>query len=838
MTSDQTPTTGDSTGHDRFEQQRERLRLAILEQIATGQRLTTILESIVRTVEQEFVDCRCSILLLDKTGRRLQHGAAPSLPEFYNQAVHGVEIGPGVGSCGTAAYTNQRVIVADVESHPYWAPYRDLARQAGFRACWSEPIVSSTGKVLGTFALYHALPHTPTDRELDSITQSALLASIAIERMQAEEEVLNSQRMLRMVLDNIPQGVFWKDRDSRYLGCNRVVAQAFGLDAPERIIGLNDYQLLGLTPEQADFFIAKDREVMVANRPQLGIIEQATLADGSRIWMETNKVPMLDAEGRVVGVLGTWQDITERKRAEEILRASQQKLTGIAATMPQILYVFDILDQSVVYSNRETWQDLGYSAEEAAQFGPQGVMTLLHPDDQARLPQLLARWDHAAVGDVLEVEYRLLDHAGQWRWYLGRETIYQRDAQGRVREIIGTMQDITERKQAEEERRRLDAQLQHTQKLESLGVLAGGIAHDFNNLLTGILGYSDLALRELSADSPARHFIHEAVNGARRAAELTRQMLAYSGKGRFVVQPLNLSALTEDLFRLLEISISKKCVMKFNLMPNLPAIEADPAQVRQIIMNLIINASEAIGEQSGVIAVTTGVRHCDREFLAETSLTDLLPAGLYVYLEVADTGSGMDAETRAKIFDPFFTTKFTGRGLGLSAVLGIVRGHRGTIRCSSELGKGTTFQVFFPATPLAARALESRPTGEADWRGRGSVLVIDDEQTVRSLARQMLEEMGFTVWTAADGQEGLDVFRTRGEEIRLVLLDMTMPRLDGEETFRELRRLRDDVRVILSSGFNEQIATSRFAGQGLAAFLQKPYRFEELLAVVRKVLQG
>jgi len=523
------------------------------------------------------------------------------------------------------------------------------------------------------------------------------------DRKRAEDANDSARRMLQLVLDHIPQGVFWKDRNSKFIGCNKIVAKAHGFENPTDLHDLDDRQFPGVTPEQAAHFLRSDRAVMEANQPIYNMLEPLTLADGRSIWIETTKVPLQDGPGKVIGILGTWQDVTERKRLAE-------------------------------------------------------------------------------------------------------------------------------------ERQRFETQLQHTQKLESLGVLAGGIAHDFNNLLTSVLGFADLALLELPRESTARDHIAAAADGARRAAELTNQMLAYSGKGRFVVETLDVSAIVENLTRLLQITISKKCAVKFNLAPDLPLIEADAAQVRQIVMNLIINASEAIGDHSGAIAVTTGVMHCDRAYLSKTYLDDNLEAGEYVFIEVADTGIGMSEETQARIFDPFFTTKFTGRGLGLSAVLGIVRGHKGALKCYSELSKGTTFKVLFPSTSLPALMNPPRNATEAPWQGEGLALVVDDEESIRSLARRMLEAMGFKVLTAADGREGVEVFRLHADKLRFVLLDMTMPKLDGEETFREMRRIRSDVKAILTSGYNEQTATSRFAGKGLAAFIQKPYGFADLREVIRKAI--
>lgn len=309
-------------------------------------------------------------------------------------------------------------------------------------------------------------------------------------------------------------------------------------------------------------------------------------------------------------------------------------------------------------------------------------------------------------------------------------------------------------------------------------------------------------------------------------------MLAYAGKGHVHIEPLDLSQLVSDVTRLLEISISKSCVLKYELLPNLPSIVADAAQMSQMIMNLVINASEAIGSHSGVILVSMGVVNCDRAYLADTYLDEDLPEGLYVSLCVSDNGAGMSAATRARIFEPFFTTKFTGRGLGLAALLGIVRSHKGAIKVESELGTGTTFRLLFPAAGPVPNGTAAPEPSAAEWRGKGTVLLIDDEESVRGLAHQMLERMGFVVQEAANGREAVNFFRANAAQICLILLDLTMPHMDGRATFRELRRIRTDLPVILMSGHSEQTAASRFSGRGLAGFIQKPFRFEQLRTVV------
>ena len=403
--------------------------------------------------------------------------------------------------------------------------------------------------------------------------------------------------------------------------------------------------------------------------------------------------------------------------------------------------------------------------------------------------------------------------------------------------VISVVRDITERKRAEEEHRKLEAKIQHSQKLESLGVLAGGIAHDFNNLLVGILGNIDLALMKLSPTAPGRQEIHDAVETAQRAANLCKELLAYSGKGRFVVQAVDVSKVVQEMSHLLEITISKKTVLKYVLAPDLPAIEADVTQIRQVVMNLITNAAEAVDGGKGAITVSTSAMNCTPAYLKGTFLDENQSKGRYVYFEVADNGHGMDEETKARIFDPFFTTKSAGRGLGLAAVLGIVRGHRGAIKVYSESGQGTTVKVLFPCTELPAVETIRRELDVTNWRGSGTVLAVDDEETILNLLGLILEEAGFKVLKARDGEEAVELYRRRADDITLVVLDMAMPRMNGEETFRELRLINPDVRVILSSGYNEQDATIRFVGKGLAAFIQKPYRVSDFLAKVRDVLE-
>ncbi len=397
--------------------------------------------------------------------------------------------------------------------------------------------------------------------------------------------------------------------------------------------------------------------------------------------------------------------------------------------------------------------------------------------------------------------------------------------------------EIAERKRAEEERRNIEARMLQTQKLESLGVLAGGIAHDFNNLLVSVLGNAGIALSAVGPKAPVRETLMQIELAAVRAADLTRQLLAYSGRGRFVLERVDMSRLVEEISGLLATVVSKKASVRLLLSRDLPPIEGDATQVRQIAMNLITNASDALGEASGTITVRTGVARPDRASLAHSFLDD--GGAECVFLEVEDSGSGMVEATRTRIFDPFFTTKFTGRGLGLAAALGIVRAHHGAIDVRSEPGRGTTVRVFLPPLAPDAAAAAPPPAARKVPRAKGgpaSVLVVDDDEAARRVTARILEGEGYRVLTAGDGVDALEIYRKRGAEVGLVLLDLTMPGLGGAEVFAELRRIRPSVRVVLMSGFDEVDVSARFAAGALVGFLHKPYRVEELIARVREAL--
>lgn len=644
-----------------------------------------------------------------------------------------------------------------------------------------------------------------------------------VERWRVEKKLRETEEKHGSMLRSLPDHISMMDRDLNIMWANDVAKRVFGDD----IIGKKCYEVYHGVREPCE-----PCSVRAAFEDGHGHSHetQVETPDGKTLdFACTANVALYNDDGTPVSVIEISRNVTERREQEKRLHFTSftvERASDAAFWMGE--------DAGFVYVNQAACRSLGYTRDE--------LLRMTVPDVDPDLPPEVwpDHWKEVKRKKTFSIEshYRKKDGT-----VFPVEIAVNYINFGGKEYNCAFVRDMTERKRTEEERLSLERQVQHSQKLESLGVLAGGIAHDFNNLLTAILGNADLALHELSPHAPARGNIKEIEKTSRRAAELAKQMLAYSGKGRFVIEPIYLNELVDEMAHLLAVSVSKKAVLKYNFAENLPVFDGDATQIRQVIMNLITNASEAIGDKSGVIALSTGAMDCDGAYLKDIRINEYLPEGTYVYIEVADTGCGMDSATIDKIFDPFFTTKFTGRGLGMSAVLGIVNGHKGAINTYSEVGKGTTFKVLFPAAqpPEGKRGTVRAKPGTEDagvLDCTGTILLVDDEETVCVVGKQMLEHMGFTVLTAADGCAALDVFRDHSDEIVCVLLDLTMPHMDGEDTFRELRRIRPSVNVILCSGYNEQDATQRFTGKGLSGFIQKPYTMDELTEKLRDTLSG
>ncbi len=545
-----------------------------------------------------------------------------------------------------------------------------------------------------------------------------------------------------------------------------------------------------------------------------------------QVWYEVTAYPAGD------GLVAILRDITDEKRSLEDRRRTEQTMRLAQETANIGSFTRDLRVRHSEWSEqlfRLLALEPGGIDPNVADRDP--LQSFVHPDDR---PSVRDTWKRALItGRTESVRHRVVRRDGELRVFEANmlAVLDQNDEPDRM---VGTVRDVTDELRADRERMQLESQMQQAQKLESLGVLAGGIAHDFNNLLVGILGNASLALLDLPPESAVRHSVAEIEQAAQRAAELTRQLLAYAGKGRFVVEPVDCSQVVREMTALLRTAVSRNAQVSLSLSDNLPPVEADVTQLRQVVMNLITNASDALPEQGGMIYLHTGSQAVDADYLLSCVPGSDIAPGAFVYIEVRDDGRGMDDITRAKIFDPFFTTKFTGRGLGLAATLGIVRGHRGAIRVDSQPGKGTAIKLLFPAgVGSVATAEVPAPTS---WQGSGELLVVDDEPSVRAVSRALLHRRGFTVAEAHGGRDAVALVTAEPTRFRLVLLDLTMPDMGGEETFRELRRVAPLLKVILMSGYNEQEVTRQFVGRGLAAFLQKPFRAEELDAAVRRVL--
>ena len=516
--------------------------------------------------------------------------------------------------------------------------------------------------------------------------------------------------------------------------------------------------------------------------------------------------------------LMAFEDITERKRAAEARyrRLFESARDGIVLVDAETGELFDL--------NPFTERLLGYRREEL-------VGTKVWELEPLRdVPRIRAAIAQIRERGVLRFEDLTLQTKDCREVQV--EMVANVYKEGRRSAIQFNLRDVGERKKFEHE-------LQETQRLESLGLLAGGIAHDFNNLLTGIMGFASLALSEITADQPGRGYLRQIVEASERAAFLTRQMLAYAGRGRFVSATIDLGEFIREISALLRTSIPRSVELNLDLAPQLPPVEVDPSQIQQVIMNLIINGAEAIGEGApGRVIIRTSVRELDARQAAEFFQGEPAEPGTYVQLEVIDNGAGMDEATRARIFDPFFTTKFVGRGLGLAAVQGIVKGHRGVIRVQSAPGKGTSFLILLPASHRKSAAPQAAEEPDARSLPSGLVaLVIDDEPTVRSLAQGVLSRAGIKVMTAENGAVGIDLFREHNPIISVVILDLQMPVMGGEEALKRLREINPRIPVILSSGFDESEAQRRFSSLSPARFLQKPYTAERLAAAVAETVR-
>ena len=682
-----------------------------------------------------------------------------------------------------------------------------------FAELLSEPRGARTITVRGRHGdgTWHWMQSTGTNL-LDDPSVGALVTNFrdVTQQRRAAEMLHKSERLFKALVDYSSEGLLVLDADGKItLSGPSVLGYA-----REQWLGREPFEIIH--PDDREHVQRALAEVLPGPGAAIKVEFRAQHASGSWCWMEAVARNLL-ADPDVSGLVVNYRDITARKQFEQGLqeRAELLELAHDAILSLQ-------LDGTIEFWNRGAEDLYGWTREEA-----RGQIS--HRLFQTKFPESLEEVHRKLLAfGGWQGELEQVSKSGAHLTVASRWAV-RRDASGRPNGFLEINRDITERKQMED-------QLRHTQKLESIGVLAGGVAHDFNNLLTGIMGNASLLLDSIAGKD--RDLLLNVLDGAEKAANLTRQLLAYAGKGRYLIEPLNLSTVVSGLANLLRTTIPKHVHLRLDLDPEVPLIEADAAQIHQVIMNLVINGAEAIPEGSdGTVLVTTKRQSVDENYIRQALSGDEVRAGEYVAVEVHDTGSGMAPEVQARIFDPFFTTKFTGRGLGLSAVLGIIRSHRGVIKVYSAPGRGTTFKLLFPAHH-GSRRVSAGPVEAQVVPNSGVILVVDDEDVVLRTASSVLQKAGYKVVTASNGREAVDALRNSEAAISAVLLDMTMPVLSGEATLRELRAIHPTIPVILSSGYNEVEAIQRFSGKGLAGFLQKPYTARTLLEVLQKVLPG
>lgn len=646
------------------------------------------------------------------------------------------------------------------------------------------------------------------------------------QHLEAEKAALESSQMLKLVLDHMPAFVFWKDRNSVYLGCNNLFATNAGLSSPEEIVGLTDLDLPWKS-EEAENYRADDRRVMETGIPKLNYEETQHTSDGRVTAVRTSKIPLRNPDGRVVGVLGTFEDITEQKRALQMLAETEAKYRCLVEG--SLVGVYLIQHGRFVYVNGCMAEVFGYREEEMVGRPAEDFVV---PEDRALV---IANVQKRESGEVQSIRYAVRGLRKDGRKInlevLGTRTIYNGQPA-----VIGSLLDVTERNRAEEEQSTLRQHLQQAQKMEAVGQLAGGIAHDFNNILGIINGYSEILLRDPQIRETARTSIQEILTAGERAASLTRQLLAFSRNLVLTPNLLNLNVVVEEIDRMLRRLIGEEIEVSALLDPNLELVRADQTQIEQVLLNFYINARDAMPE-GGRITIETANVDVD-EMLAAQHFP--MSPGRYVRVTVTDTGTGMDKETLPHVFEPFFTTKepSRGTGLGLAMVYGIVKQSGGHVWACSEVGRGTTFFVYLPTANEDAQAHDQEIRTREIIRGSETILLVEDVAPLRGLLRKVVEDSGYTVLEAEDGERAIQIANEFKGRISLLLTDVSLPKIKGPAVAKILRLRRTGLRVLFVSGHPDTaIAPDGVLLHG-AAFLQKPFTADALVRKIRELLDA
>ena len=811
----------------------------LLLMIASGASLEATLNALSLAIESHFGNLLCSVLLAEEDGDSLQYGAGPSLTDSFRLATKIVPIRDSVGSCGTAAFRRELVVVEDIRLDPLWNDFREMARLAELVACWSTPIINANGQLLGTFAIYKREPSRPTPEHLQFLELATQIAIIAINKERQDKTLRDRKRELRLIADAVPGPIGRLDTDFRFLFVNEFYTNLTGKPR-ELLIGQHISDVLG------EHFYEKLRPfaIRAINGEAVCFELQHTDSQSETSTSLIHLIPEMDLEQNVIGFFIVGSDTTEFRKAQAEREEALVRLEKIAKEVPGVVFQFRLRPDgtSCLPYASEGIRELYSIAPEDLQQDAAHLFAMHHPDDQAKMDESIRK--SAREQSPWKQEFRLLTKDGRTRWISGN-SIPEREPDGSTL-WHGFLADVTDRKDAEAAHEALQAQLRESQKLEAVGTLAGGIAHDFNNILAIILSNTELAQLKING-VPIQGVdanLEEIRKAGVRAKCLVNQIISFSRRQQTDLKPTQLALVVEESIRLLRALFPARVSLQVNQADEVPLILADATLMEQVIINLATNSMQAMQGRAGQIDITLD---CVVTASGNQSQSESSQPNPMVRLVVSDNGCGMDAAVQARIFEPFFTTKNVGEGtgLGLSVVHGIVSSHGGTISVESKPNEGTSFTICLPtissrqaSTPAASDGPANTGTKEVEAKQTHSphILIVDDDEPVLTSFKFLLEHLGYLVSDYTNSREAFEAFCVDPSEFELVLIDYNMPGLCGIDMARKLRSMRSNLPIAITSGYIDSELRAQASALGVQDIIPKPCEIADLKAIVSRLL--